>query len=408
LIVSIEWLGFYDRTDETRSALSRVTGIQVENILLMGTHTHCGPAMRSLDARRHGGSSVDDTYISDVIRRLGDASAEACSDRIAVTLWSGVDWCGFAASRRKPDGKGGVLWEPSLDAPHDHEVPVVVARDSTGKANLILFSYACHPTSTGPILQVGGDYPGFAMSHLESQVPGCLAVFAKGCGGDQKPHFLDPNTGGFRKATVDEVQANGESLARSVLRATRREMMEVSGPITIKSVMTDLTTAPVDKREVTTLAASGAPQESAWAAHFQKLLAEGNEPDRVVQMEVQSLTIGSDLAIVTMAGEMSVEYGLRLKRELAGDFKRVIPLGYANAIIGYAPVDRQLPEGGYEVIANQRTLLRAGAFETMKARGVTFTDDPHMISKMPDHELWMAFFKDVDENVLAIMSEVRE
>ena len=39
---------------------------------------------------------------------------------------------------------------------------------------------------------------------------------------------------------------------------------------------------------------------------------------------------------------------------------------------------------------------------------MTFTDEPHMIAKMPDHELWMAFFKDLDDNVLAIMSEVRD
>ena len=48
------------------------------------------------------------------------------------------------------------------------------------------------------------------------------------------------------------------------------------------------------------------------------------------------------------------------------------------------------------------------SFETLKERGVTFTDEPHMIAKMPDHELWMAFFKDVDDNVLAIMCEVRD
>jgi methylmalonyl-CoA/ethylmalonyl-CoA epimerase len=48
------------------------------------------------------------------------------------------------------------------------------------------------------------------------------------------------------------------------------------------------------------------------------------------------------------------------------------------------------------------------SFETLKSRWVTFTDDPHMIAKMPDHELWMALFKDVDDNVLAIMCEVRD
>jgi neutral ceramidase len=363
LIVSIEWLGFYDRTDKARQVLSDATGIKPESILLLGTHTHCGPAIRTFDARRHGDSSVNNTYISDVFHRLSVAATEACADRESVTLWSGADWCGFAASRRKPDGDGGVLWEPPLDAPHDHEVPVVVARDPEGQPRLVLFSYACHPTSTGPILEIGGDYPGFAMSHLESQLPRCLAVFAKGCGGDQKPHFLDQNTGGFRKATVDEVQANGELLAQSVLRAANREMSEVTGRIAIRSVMTDLTTAPFDDNEVIALADSQSPLENTWARHFQDLVSKSDQPVRVVPIEVQSLTFGWDLAIVAMAGEMSVEYGLRLKKELAANYASVIPLGYANAIIGYVPVDRQLSEGGYEVIMNQRALLRTGAFE---------------------------------------------
>jgi methylmalonyl-CoA/ethylmalonyl-CoA epimerase len=47
------------------------------------------------------------------------------------------------------------------------------------------------------------------------------------------------------------------------------------------------------------------------------------------------------------------------------------------------------------------------SFETLKGRGVTFQDEPHRIAKMPDHELWMAFFVDVDDNILALMSEVR-
>ena len=46
------------------------------------------------------------------------------------------------------------------------------------------------------------------------------------------------------------------------------------------------------------------------------------------------------------------------------------------------------------------------SYQILKERGVTFRDDPHMIADMGDHELWMAFFKDVDENVLALMSEV--
>lgn len=47
------------------------------------------------------------------------------------------------------------------------------------------------------------------------------------------------------------------------------------------------------------------------------------------------------------------------------------------------------------------------AFETLKARGVQFDQGPELVTKMPDHELWMAFLKDPDGNVLGLMWEKR-
>ena len=44
---------------------------------------------------------------------------------------------------------------------------------------------------------------------------------------------------------------------------------------------------------------------------------------------------------------------------------------------------------------------------SLKARGVQFDADPRMIARMPDHDLWMAFLRDSEGNLLALMSEVR-
>jgi len=38
--------------------------------------------------------------------------------------------------------------------------------------------------------------------------------------------------------------------------------------------------------------------------------------------------------------------------------------------------------------------------------GVRFEDAPHLIARMPDHDLWMTFFHDSENNLLALMSEV--
>jgi methylmalonyl-CoA/ethylmalonyl-CoA epimerase len=48
----------------------------------------------------------------------------------------------------------------------------------------------------------------------------------------------------------------------------------------------------------------------------------------------------------------------------------------------------------------------AAAHRQMLANGVRFEDEPHLIARMPGHDLWMAFFRDSEQNLLALMSEV--
>jgi methylmalonyl-CoA/ethylmalonyl-CoA epimerase len=40
-------------------------------------------------------------------------------------------------------------------------------------------------------------------------------------------------------------------------------------------------------------------------------------------------------------------------------------------------------------------------------KSVAFVQLPHLVARMPDHELWMAFLKDPEGNTLGLMSEVR-
>ena len=48
-----------------------------------------------------------------------------------------------------------------------------------------------------------------------------------------------------------------------------------------------------------------------------------------------------------------------------------------------------------------------GTTSALASKGVTFIGKPHMIAKMPDHELWLAEFRDSEDNVLALMEEKR-
>jgi methylmalonyl-CoA/ethylmalonyl-CoA epimerase len=40
-------------------------------------------------------------------------------------------------------------------------------------------------------------------------------------------------------------------------------------------------------------------------------------------------------------------------------------------------------------------------------KGASLFDEPHMIARMPDHELWLCEFRDSEDNILALMEERR-
>jgi len=43
----------------------------------------------------------------------------------------------------------------------------------------------------------------------------------------------------------------------------------------------------------------------------------------------------------------------------------------------------------------------------LQVKGVRFLTEPHMIARMPDHELWLTDFYDSEGNVMALMEEKR-
>lgn len=69
------------------------------------------------------------------------------------------------------------------------------------------------------------------------------------------------------------------------------------------------------------------------------------------------------------------------------------------------------PEGEFKPGASSVLYFRVTDIEAvaraMKSRRVSFVDEPHFIAKMPDHELWMCFFRDPDGHTLALMEEKR-
>ena len=65
------------------------------------------------------------------------------------------------------------------------------------------------------------------------------------------------------------------------------------------------------------------------------------------------------------------------------------------------------PAESYSSILYFKVADIQSTWRDLSGRGVTFEGPPHLIARMPDHDLWMAFFRDSETNLLALMSEVR-
>lgn len=65
--------------------------------------------------------------------------------------------------------------------------------------------------------------------------------------------------------------------------------------------------------------------------------------------------------------------------------------------------DKALQTDGFVVYFKVAEIQQA--HRTLVERGVAFEGEPHMVARMPDHDLWMAVFRDPDRNLLAMMAE---
>jgi methylmalonyl-CoA/ethylmalonyl-CoA epimerase len=76
--------------------------------------------------------------------------------------------------------------------------------------------------------------------------------------------------------------------------------------------------------------------------------------------------------------------------------------GELRLMIGTA--DEPGPRGGTIVYFKVNDIVEIHTL--LKQQGVEFQHAPQLVAKMPDHDLWLAFLKDPDSNVLGMMCEV--
>ncbi|MBS3776807.1 MAG: hypothetical protein KGY70_16535, partial [Bacteroidales bacterium] len=230
--------------------------------------------------------------------------------------------------------------QTDLTGPNDYAVPVIKVEDEEGKLMAVAFGYACHPTTLS-FYKWSGDYPGFAQLELEKSHPGATAIFFQGAGGDQNP---------LPRRSVGLARQYGRELAAAVDRVLDEEMQELPPRLSTaySEVELSLTGFP-DEEALLEMIEEASGYQKRWASRIQEKIRQGEPLRGSYPYPVQVWKLG-DQPIVSLGGEVVIDYTIRLKRIFGQD---IFVLGYSNDVMSYIPSVRILREGGYEGITSQ-------------------------------------------------------
>ncbi|MBN2593259.1 MAG: neutral/alkaline non-lysosomal ceramidase N-terminal domain-containing protein, partial [Sedimentisphaerales bacterium] len=322
--------------------------LEPQALLLNASHTHSGPVIREKKYSIYGNTlyglspeqiQQNNKYVDKLQEKLLELIGKSIENMAPAKLGYTHARAGFAMNRRLPTERG-FQNSPNPDGPVDHDVPVLRIDGEDGKLRAVLFGYACHNTTLSGY-EFCGDYAGFAQEYIEQAHPGTTAMFMAGCGGDQNPY---PRGG---PNTLDYCKQHGRALANGVEAALAPRARPVTDPIraAIDTVMLDFAPPPSHEQ----LEANAKSENKYVCRHSQVLLEELEKNGKIrttYPYLVQVVRFGDDLTMVALAGEVVVDYSLRLKSELPG--QAVWVAAYSNDVFGYIPSVRVLKEGGYE------------------------------------------------------------
>ena len=339
-------------THDISARLKEKAGVRPERCAVVSTHTHSASLLPGF-APWHYTKPMPPEHLANMnryFRELTDRLEKVALDALASRKPGRLAWnqglVTFGSNRRRLENGKWVGFvrghEADSPGPVDHSLPVLRVTDLKGKLLGVVANYACHCTTTsGSFNAIHGDWAGYAQKGIQADHPGTVAMITIGCGADVGPY---PN------GTLEIAQEYGRQLALEVNRLLQGEFKPLDPKLTArqKTVEVPLDALPtreeLQKRAENSHLRLGARDA---ARRFLRILDRDGALRKSFDYPITTWTFGDDLAMVFLPGEVTIDYALRLKRELDGS--RLWVTAYANAMPCYICSKRLLGEGGYEV-----------------------------------------------------------
>jgi hypothetical protein len=337
------------------------TGIPASNVMISATHTHTGPVLVRGSARDDldgASGSLSQRYTAELPKRIAKAVADAHGKLAPARVSFAREFeQRLAFNRRYWMKDGSVGWNPGKLNPNtirpvgpiDPEVDIVYFESLDQKPLLTYVNFAMHPDTTGG-LQLSADYPGALARRLaDYKGPDMLTLFANGTCGNL--NHLNVNWA-LRQQGTNEANRLGSILAAAVFKAYM-DLKPVSNTrLRLRSEVLQLPLAKVtddEVREAREIVKRGSQAKFLEQVQAYKALDVAGRQAKPLEVEVQVVTMGKDLAWVSLPGEVFVELGLSIKA--ASPFRQTHIAELANGSIGYIPNRSAYAEGNYEVVS---------------------------------------------------------
>lgn len=322
----------------------------VDTVLLVASHTHSAPSLVA------DFPSEESPYIEELEHKIAEVIA-AADDKLQPAV-IGVGWGRVEEGHNRrlvnEDGTVTMLWgnrERKPTKPLDYAVGVIAVNTTEGKPMATLVNFNCHPVVLGPEnLMISADYPGAMMATLEDAVGG-QAMFVQGAAGDINP-FWDktaPEDGAF-----EQVKQMGQRIATEVQRV-RDQINQWEMDVQLNLSRREYELQQRWNFDDPDAKKSADPD----FARIMQYYLDGFKRER--NAEVNTVLIGSRIALATFPGEFFVEHGLHLKESSL--IQNTFFVGYTNGAVGYFPTIRAAAEGGYG--ATSATVVEVGTGERL-------------------------------------------
>jgi neutral ceramidase len=344
-----------------RQLIETQTGIPSANVMIAATHSHTSPVVsgeNTRDALDGGDSEPARNYTANLPKLIAQSVLEAQHKLAVVQVSAAIAHeDGVSFNRRFWMRDGTVSWNPpkrdkgiiKTAGPIDPEIGFLYFESPQAQPLASFVNFALHLDTTGG-QKISADYPGH-LARLLAEYKGkdFQTIFATGACGNinhRDVSWKDNQKGvqeAFRIATV---------LAGAINRSWDNLKPLTSANIQVRSEIVKLPTAAITEADIakakevygrlTDPKTTFAEQVNAF-----KVLDIVSRKGQPLEVEVQVIAVGKDLAFVSLPGEVFVELGQSIKQ--ASPFAYTMIVELANGSIGYIPNRSAYPEGNYEI-----------------------------------------------------------